>query len=127
MPRKRITPGAREGLIASISLALYQPVPDAYRTWVTGANEFAILKVRKPFTDFVNVLQWLHTAVSSCKEDEIISAYIARVELVIKRGPAYYERHSVQQVIEGKRIRRAPVRFCDIDDAAATLYDADAI
>ena len=71
MPRKRITPGAREGLIATISVALYQPVPDAYRTWVTGANGFAILKVRKPFTDFVNVLQWLHTAVSSCKEDEI--------------------------------------------------------
>ena len=126
MPRKRITPGARESLIASISLALYQPVPDAYRTWVTGANGFAILKVRKPFADFVNVLQWLHTAVSSCKEDEIISAYSARVELVIKRGPAYYERHSAQQVIEGKRIRRAPARFCDIDDAA-TLYDADAI
>ena len=126
MPRKRITPGAREGLISTISVALYQPVPDIYRTWVTGTNGFAILKVRKPFRDFINVLQWLHTAVSTCKEDEIVSAYCARVELVIKRGPAYYERHSTQQVIEGKRIRRAPVRLCDFDDAA-TFYDADAI
>ena len=126
MPRKRITPGAREGLIATINVALYQPVPEAYRIWVTSTGGFVIPKVRKPFTDFVNVLQWLQTAVLSCKEDEIISAYCARVELVIKRGPAYFEWHSAQQVIEGNRIRRAPVRFSEIDDAA-TVYDADAI
>ena len=126
MPRKQITPGAREGLIATINAALYQPVPEAYRVWVTSTGGFAIPKVRKPFTDFVNVLQWLQTAVLTCKEGEVISAYCARVELVIKRGPAYYERHSAQQVIEGNRIRRAPVRFCDIDDAS-TVYDADAI
>ena len=62
-------------------------------------------------TEFVNVLQWLQTAVLSCKEDEIISAYCARVELVIKRGPAYFETHSAQQVIHGNRKRRAPTRF----------------
>ena len=101
-------------------------MPEAYRISVTSAGGLAIPKVRKPFTDFVNVLQWLQTAVLTCKEDEVISAYCARVELVIKRGPAYYERHSAQQVIEGKRIRRAPVRFCNVDDAS-TVYDADAI
>ena len=85
-----------------------------------------IRKVRKPFTDFVNVLQWLQTAVLSCKEDEIISAYCARVELVIKRGPAYYETHSTQQVIEGSRKRRAPSRLGDQDDAY-TLHVAYAI
>jgi hypothetical protein len=108
MPRKRITPGAREGLIATIGIALYQPVSEAYWINVVSTGGRVIRKVLKPFTDFVNVVQWLQSAVLSCKEEEIISAYCARVELVIKRGPAYFETHSTQQVIEGSRKRRAP-------------------
>ena len=68
-------------------------------------------KIQKLFTDYLNVLQWLHTAVSSCKEDEVITSYCARVDLVIKRGPSYFETHTAQQVVEGNRTRRAPVRF----------------
>jgi hypothetical protein len=86
-------------------------VPEAYWIKVVSTGGRVIRKVRKPFTEFVNVLQWLQTAVLSCKEDKIISAYCARVELVIKRGPAYFETHSVQQVIQGNRKRRAPTRF----------------
>ena len=126
MPRKRITPSAREGLIATIGVALYQPVPEAYWIDVVNTGGRVTRIVRKPFTEFVNVLQWLQTAVLSCKEDEIISAYCARVELVIKRGPAYFETHSAQQIIQGKRIRRAPTRFAN-EIHATTLHYADAI
>ena len=124
MPRRRITPGAREGLLDTIGVALYQPVPEAYRINVIRAGILVSPKVRKPFTDFVNVLQWLQTAVLSCKEDEIISAYCARVDLVIRRGPAYFETHSVQQVIEGNRVRQ----FASANENdASTLHDAAAI
>ena len=111
MPRKRITPGAREGLLATLTVALEQPTPEAYQVFFTGAGGAQGAKIQKPFTDYLNVLQWLHTAVSSCKEDEVITSYCARVDLVIKRGTAYYETHLSQQVVEGNRTRRAPVRF----------------
>ena len=126
MPRKRISPGAREGLIDAIGTALYQPVPEAYCINVVSTGGRVTHKVRKPFTDFINVLQWLQSAVLSCKEEEIISAYCARVELVIKRGPAYFETHSAQQVIQGKRIRRAPIRFRNVHHET-TVYDDDAV
>ena len=111
MPRKRITPGAREGLLATLIAALEQPTPQTYQVFFTGAGGAQGHKIQKPFTDYLNVLQWLHTAVSSCKEDEVITSYCARVDLVIRRGPSYYETHSCQQVISGKRTRRAAARF----------------
>ena len=50
----------------------------------------------------------------------------ARVELVIKRGLAYFGTHWAKRVNQGKHIRRAPLRFRNLDHET-TVYDDDAV
>ena len=56
MPRKQITPGAREGLLAMLTVALEQPVPQAYHTFTTGVGGVQGANIQKPFPDYLNVL-----------------------------------------------------------------------
>ena len=60
-----------------LTVALEQPVPQAYHTFTTGVGGVQGANIQKPFPDYLNVLQWLHTAVSYCKEDEVITSYCA--------------------------------------------------